>query len=262
MRTRCYDTLLVNSSHECTVELSSALQLAGCYCQRKQLVLTMKRLEWQTGKKSLSSSCCHSQKVFIHLRMGVSPRLFMCSLWSPQHEDCNLEKNKDLCKAGITQESFRSVCTLILSNLFNCDTCKMTHRDNMQCCLPLPSVLANSLACMRTKIPYSTELLQPLPPLSTTNISLTWNQYLQVCRGPILLIARKHTYESRCGNWNAKWHTCTFTNLPLCMYKKLRRLLSKDIVGTTPMHEHLYSFALLTSFCTLHAVFMHCACKM
>ncbi len=73
---------------------------------------------------------------------------------------------------------------------------------------------------------------------SQKNISLTCT----VASLGHLLIARKHTYESHCGNWNAKWHTCTFTHLPLCTYKKLRRMLSKDTVGVTPMHEHLPSF--------------------
>ena len=71
------------------------------------------------------------------------------------------------------------------------------------------------------------------------------------------LIARKHMHESRCGNWNAKWHTSSFTHLPLCMHKKRRRILTRNIVGATPMHEHLSSLFSIITARFIHTAWIH-----
>lgn len=78
-------------------------------------------------------------------------------------------------------------------------------------------------------------LLQPLPPLLKKPVCMTRESFAQVW-----IIAWKQTYESRCGNWNAKWHTCTFVHLHLCIIN-WGVYLNMDIVGTAPMHEHVHS---------------------
>lgn len=221
-------------------EFSSALQLP------KKTGCSQYERSWMTDREnSLSSSCCHSQKTFS----------FICS-WE-RLQDC-LHAHCGACKTKTADHrSFCSILTLILCIWFNYNTYTM-NRDNILAIFPglrLPSVLARSFVSMQIIMQYLTELLFRHYHLSSQkSISLTWKHHMQIwsiyadCSKANVWVTLSQL-ECKEGYLHIYSLACAYT-----LYKKLSHMPSKDIVGATPMHEHLSS--LFPSFTSL---FIHTA---
>lgn len=212
-------------------EFSSALQVAGLLLPKKT-ACPQYEWSWLTDRQnSLSGSRCHSQKVFIHLCLGVFSRLSVSSVRRLELNDSNLER-KTLISAKLVLHPKPTAQYLHLC----CVSCLIVtlvrrHTEVTRCaflffCLlfwPFVSVRGHHILTKKV--------------VAATSTSLDTEHDLQVT-GIFCWKA-----EPCFGNGNAKWHGSTFTQLPLCTYKKQKGI--EDSVDATPMYEH---FSLIVSF--------------